>query len=315
MRSVLIIPSAATPFKIGQVTQGPSSGTFSGLTAVRATLAQSAAVQKVGFWGGGSVGINMLLGVYNVDGSGNPSALVAQSAVYSSTAGLIELPMTSTPVLPPSDYFLAQQGASGVTGYYDSGGSIPANAGVWNNGQTLSGTSMPPTWPTASSGAFLFSLYAIFIPASLPRTVGPTTIGTGSGVYTPITGSQITLLTSGTAQSISFFSGTAGCHLFAGIYSDIGDLPGNLIASSALFVTTTGLMTIPLTSNPVLAAGKYWLGVQYQQFVESFTGYLNSGVGLGAYSACPWDGVAMAATWPSGTSTGSYQYSIYATLY
>jgi hypothetical protein len=312
----MVGPASAPPssFTIGTTTPGPNSGAYSGLTGVRVTLTQSGAIKTIGFLAVGTVGTNMLLGAYSVDGSGNPFALVASSAVYSSTAGTIELPTTTHPVLTPGDYFLAEQGTGGINGYYDSGGSIPANTGAWNNGATLSGSTMPSFWPTASSGPYRFGFYATFNPATT-FTVGATSQGASSGVFTPITGIQVTLATGGTVQSISMFSGSAGTPFFIGVYTDAGGVPGSLIASSVLVSSSVvGLMTIPIPSLPVLTAGTYWIAVQYQQFATSWTGYFDTPAGLGAYSACPWDGVAMAATWPSGSSTGPYHYSIFATL-
>ena len=112
------------------------------------------------------------------------------------------------------------------------------------------------------------------------------------------------------------FRSSAGTPFFIGIYTDNGsNFPGSLIASSALVSSSVvGLMTASIPSRPLIAPGTYWIGVQYQQFATSWTGYYDTPVGLGAFSACPWDGVAMAATWPSGSSTGPYHYSIYATL-
>jgi Domain of unknown function (DUF4082) len=231
----------------------------------------------------------------------SPVALTAQKAYY------VTAFFPSGYYNYTNNYFASAVSRGPITGYAD--GTVPGSltdTGVYNFASV-------PTFPNTSFAANYWC--DIIVDTVLnPFTLGPTSQGSSSGVYTPITGVQVTLTQPGSLMSMSVFSGSAGTPLFIGMYTDAGGVPGTLIASSALFTSVVGLQTAPIPSQPFLTPGTYWCAVQYQQFASSYTGYLNTPAGLGAYSACPWDGVAMAATWPSGSSTGSYQYSIYATL-
>jgi hypothetical protein len=305
----MVGPASAPPstFTIGVTSPGANSGTFSGITGSKFPLTQTGKLTALSiYWN--TTGVTFLLGLY-ADNAGAPGVLLASTATATATSGWNTLPVTNGPTVAAGNYWIVVQNQSGISGNYDTTGF-----GAWNNGASWTGT-LPSPFPVASSGAFQYSMNATFAPATL-FTIGATSQGASSGVYTPITGIQVTLAQSATLQSMSMFSGSAGTPFFIGIYTDNGsNFPGSLIASSALVSSSVvGLMTASIPSRPLIAPGTYWIGVQYQQFATSWTGYYDTPVGLGAFSACPWDGVAMAATWPSGSSTGPYHYSIYATL-
>ena len=144
-----------------------------------------------------------------------------------------------------------------------------------------------------------------------PFTVGPTAPGNSTGAYTGLTATQVTIPQTSTLQSLSiFWFSDAGNNFILGVYSDNAGAPGTLIAQSAVTVSAIGLQTVPMLTNPGMAAGtKVWLTVQTQGGIG---GYYDSG-GLGAfYSGQPWTG-SMPATWGGGT-TGAFTFSIYATL-
>ena len=253
------------------------------------------------------------------------TSLGSASSVHEPASGFIDVFLASPVALTPNKayyvtffmpggfysytngYFSSAVSRGPITGYADgtTPGGLP-NTGVYDFASV-------PTFPTNSFAANYWC--DIIVDTVLNTlTLGPTTQGATSGVYAPITGVQATLAVSATLRSISVYSGDAGSSLFLGVYTDAGNVPGNLIASTALFTTTLGLNTVPTTSNPVLSPGTYWIAAQFQQFVNPFTGYFDSG-GLGSYNAATWTGTAMQNPWPlSGNSTGPYLYTIFATL-
>lgn len=68
-------------------------------------------------------------------------------------------------------------------------------------------------------------------------------------------------------------AGLAGSVAKLGIYSDIDEMPGNLIAEATgtADCTTTGVKTLPITTG-ILVPGSYWLGAVIQGAVCSVWG-------------------------------------------
>lgn len=343
--------SSVTAFTIGPTAPGPSSGAYSGITASQITLTQRALLQSISvFWSIGGAGQPYLLGIYS-DVSGSPGALLASSALGTSVVGLNTQSFGAGPELPPGNYWLAVQVNTPISGYFDSTtglgafngsqpwtGAMPSTFAASGSGTftfSLYGTFTPsnnvhfPLKPGDTTSVTLgyhgvavrfaltvadTSAVAIGFHQSIPAliTVGPITPGNSTGAYNGIAASQVTATQTGTLQSLSiFWFSDAGGNFLLGVYDDAGGNPGNLIATTAVAVSTIGLQTVLVTAgNVVLHSGqKYWLAVQTQTGIG---GYFDSTTGLGEYlGSVTWTG-ALPTTW-SGSS-GTFTFSIYATL-
>jgi hypothetical protein len=151
--------------------------------------------------------------------------------------------------------------------------------------------------------------------AGNPFQAGNTSQGASSGVFGGITAVQINLAQAGTLQSVSAFNQAGITNILLGVYSDSANFPTTLLASSAIAPSVVGLNTLPMTTNPRLNPGKYWLAIEVQTN-GVFTGYWNAG-GLGAFfSSQAWGG-SLPNPFPtvgSGAATGAFNYSLYMTL-
>jgi hypothetical protein len=152
----------ATGFSAGNTTLGGTSGTFGGITGTKITLTQAGVLQSISFWSDNTAGTPLNLGLYS-DSGGVPGTLLATCAPTANLGGpaaLNTLPTTTHPTLSPGDYWLAEMASSSLIGYFNNVGS--AITGAWNGGTSWGTGVMPSPWPTASTGAFQFSLYASF---------------------------------------------------------------------------------------------------------------------------------------------------------
>jgi Domain of unknown function (DUF4082) len=182
MRSVLMVgpPSAPpTTFNAGYSTIGPSSGTFTGITGSQLTTSQTGKLVSISqYWTVGG-GTNFLLGLY-ADNAGAPGVLLASSAMSISKAGWNTLPISNGPTLVAGNYWVVVQNQVG-----DQGNFTAAGAGAWNNGASWTGA-LPSPFPTASSGAFLYSMYATFNVATRSQLFLTSETPAGNG---PLSGS------------------------------------------------------------------------------------------------------------------------------
>src|SRR5258705_3421279 len=94
-------------------------------------------------------------------------------------------------------------------------------------------------------------------------TIGPTNPGTSHGIYTGIASSQATLTQRGTLQSLGMWwtGAQTGINFALGLYSDSGDLPVNLVASSAVGSSIAGLNTLAIAGGPILSPRQYLVAV------------------------------------------------------
>ena len=320
--------ASASGFTVGPTTPGPQTGTYTGIGAIQVTLTQPGKISSMSmFWSG--AGVPYILGIYN-----SSKTLLASTAVGTSVVGTNTLPIASGPTLAAGTYYLGFQVQSAVGGYYDT----PSGAvGLFNNGQSWTGT-LPSPFPSgASSGQFLFSVYATFAPLvtqHFPLTVadtstvttlgfhganvatfnlGPTTPGANVASQPGINGSQVTLSNPGVLLSFGIYSADATPNNFAiGIYSDSGNVPNALLAGvGPVACAQTGLLTIPVTGGPTLAPGNYWLAILPQ---NPFPGYYDTPIGAAYWdTAAPYTG-SMPNPFPAGNGGGPYQFTIYATL-
>ena len=323
--------ASVAAFTVGPTAPGPSSGNYSGITASQITLTQRALLQSISvFWSVGGAGQPYLLGIYS-DVSGSPGALLASSALGTSVVGLNTQSFGAGPELPAGNYWLAVQVNTPISGYFDSTtglgafngsqpwtGALPATFTPGGTGTftfSLYGTFTPsnnvhfPLKPGDTSSVRLgyhgvgqrFPLLiadtsAVAIgfhqSAQVPFNVGPTSPGNSTGAYNGIAASQVTVPQTGTLQSLSvFWFSDAGGNFLLGVYDDAGGNPGNLLATTAVGVSTIGLQTLLVTAtNVVLHSGqKYWLALQTQTGIG---GYFDSTTGLGEslMGARPLDG-------------------------
>lgn len=323
--------SSAAGFTVGPTSPGSQTGTYTGIGATQVTLTQPGKISSMSmFWS--TAGVSYILGIYDSTTNKN---LLASTAVGVSTVGTNTLPIANGPVLAAGTYYLGFQVQGAVGGYYDQ----PSGAvGLFNNGQSWTGT-LPSTFPTSgtASGQYLFSVYATFAPIVVQHfpltvaststvtalsfhganvatfTMGPTSPGANVASQPGIGASQVTLTQAGILRSISIFSADATPNnLLLGVYADAGNVPGALLASTAVTPTSsTGLITVPIANGPTLAPGNYWLAQQAQ---NPFAGYYDTPVGNALFdTSVPYTGTLI-NPYTSGTAGGPYQISIYATL-
>lgn len=203
------------------------------------------------------------------------------------------------PMGPPG--YSGSDGAPGVSfvweGSWDIGATYDANDVVEHDGSSYiavaTSTGSDPSAPGATFSA------------------GPTVIGGSNGSFVGITCTKITLAQSGTLQSLSYYSNTAGINVVIGLYSDSGG-PNTLLAQSGVGVSINGLNTVPISSGPTVAAGDYWIAIHPQG--SGFFGYFNTPVsGAGAWNnGATWTGTLPSTYTP--TSSGPYEFSLYGTF-
>ena len=327
---------------LGDPAQGPSSGGFSGITAVKATLSQSGTLQSISIWlyTGTAVGVSYLLGIYDATASGGLAGnLIATTAVQQSVAGLVTIPTTTNPVLAPGDYWIAiQNDAGGLSACYLN----PApggNVGEWYNPQGWTGALANP-FPSASAstGPYQFSLYATLsggtaVTGTMSATEGTvfntayTPVGASNGPMQPIYAQELTLSQQALITSISFYgslsSGANPVHFLAGLYTNSPgspDTPLSLLVQSAVTAVTLGAdtahaawFTIPFPPT-LLAPGTYWIAHEINTGEGMVAGFYDSGISGGNlyYASLSWTG-SMPTTFPAGgTTLTGYGFSFYA---
>ena len=151
-------------------------------------------------------------------------------------------------------------------------------------------------------------------PIPISITIGDTTIESTNdyGNGNLLVAQQATLSQTATIQSLSFYVDALGGNLRLGLYADNAGSPGALIASTNEFTpTSTGWNTQSVVSPVSLTAGTYWLAYLPQ---SSSLGFKLSSIGSGTAVWHNFSYGPMPATFPSGNSGDSFQWSFYATL-
>ena len=101
----------------------------------------------------------------------------------------------------------------------------------------------------------------------------------------------------------------AGSHMVAGVYTDAGGIPGNLLAATASTVTVLGAQEIPLASEANLSGAAVWLVVTFD--ASTSVGWADLGVtDTLFYAARTYDG-ALPANFASGGSLSSERYNLW----
>ena len=130
-----------------------------------------------------------------------------------------------------------------------------------------------------------------------------------SGIGNQLVAQQVTLSQSATIQSLSFYVATAGGQLRLGIFNNAGSNPGTLQAQTAAFTPVAGWNTQSVTTPVLLPAGTYWLAFLPQN--NNLTGRM-AFTGLGRYYNYTFG--ALPSTFSSSPTTGTFHFSLYATL-
>jgi hypothetical protein len=145
-------------------------------------------------------------------------------------------------------------------------------------------------------------------------TIGNTSIDpeddSGNGNW--LLSTQYTLNQYATIQSLSFYVTTAAGNLYLGIYSDNGSgSPGNLQATTASFVPTTGWNTVNVVTPITLAPGSYWIAYLPSSSSLAFKKLTGTGTSKWySYTFGP-----MPSVWTvAGETTQSVRWSFYASF-
>ena len=220
-----VVGFPSSTFDVGPTSPGANFGNIAGIVASKITLTQSGTLQSISIYLRGID--NFVLGLY-ADSSGTPAALLASSASASHNSAPFvwdTQSITSGPTLSPGDYWLAFQNQSNIDGYYDTTGS-----GAFNNSVTWTGTLGDP-FPTGSTGAYTFTIYATFTAVTSGQSITP----------------------SGIASTAAF--GTAVVAPGA-----VGITPTG-IASTAAFGTVTLLATVAITPSGIASTAAFGTAV------------------------------------------------------
>ena len=149
-------------------------------------------------------------------------------------------------------------------------------------------------------------------PVSSPISVGHTSVFDMQVISAYRRAQQITIPSDGQITSISMYHGSNSGNLLYGVYSDISDSPGTLLASTSVTLSSagTGWQEVDLISPLTVNSGqKVWLAWVYQ---NGGIIYYTSGTPGRAHTEDYYTG-----SLPSdfgASSSANYIYSIYATL-
>ncbi len=149
----------------------------------------------------------------------------------------------------------------------------------------------------------------VFAQCSNAVTFGLTAAsGVVSGINGRIDGTQYTLSQSTTVTTEFLYMSTAAGSGVAGIYSNNGGVPQNLLVQGSAKVLAVGWnqFNLPVT---VLPAGTYWLMFEITSSTDQ-AGENDGTVGDEHYSGYAYTGVLPAA-FPGGGSSGYFNYEIY----
>ncbi|MCE5228085.1 hypothetical protein LLG95_00620, partial [bacterium] len=129
---------------------------------------------------------------------------------------------------------------------------------------------------------------------------------------TYVLASKAILSQAATLKEMSVYIKTAGGNMRLAAYSDNAGKPGALVAQTGSFATQAGWNTAPVTDQTLtLQPGAYWLAFETDNDTVAIAA-TNSG-GVYAY-ANKWTYQVFPASFPAISGSGSWNFSIYATL-
>ncbi|MCB8944950.1 MAG: hypothetical protein H6658_14465 [Ardenticatenaceae bacterium] len=140
--------------------------------------------------------------------------------------------------------------------------------------------------------------------------VPPNTAPTSSGNANTLFAQQTTLSNGGNIESISLFVYEIAGQVRLGIYDDNSGSPGDLVAETAAFTAGPGWNTQNTLTNPLLAAGTYWLAFIPDNNTMEVAVEAGAGVSRSVSNAFG----PLPGTFPGSPTNLTSNFSIYATL-
>jgi hypothetical protein len=220
--------------------------------------------------------IACVVSAYNIYG---PSATVTTAATSAVSAPAPAVPEIITDPV--------------ITGTPLSGYQFITSNGSWTN----SPTSYTYQWRRCNPTSF---------------SLGESTILPTEALQTVLTAQPITLGSTATIQTLSFYIPVASGAMRLGIYADSGGYPAARKAVTAEFTPTVGWNTQVVAAPVSLTAGVYWLVFQIAQSAmrvrkSSAAGAPDSKYITATYAALP-------ASFPAGATNSTSHFSQYATF-
>jgi hypothetical protein len=282
-----------------------NTSTSANRRAMPFTMPEDGSITSVTMYHSGGSG-NMILGVY--DGEGTPQnrlGVTAETAVSSST-GWQTINLTS-----PA--FVGSGSTVWLAWVYESNPGIAyqtGSPGRYQSSDTWSG-GMPDPFGSGSQSDYIYSIYATYTPGSNPQgKVGHTTIFGSTTTTANRRAMPFTMTENGTIESVTMYHVGGSGNMILAVY-DGASLPQNRLAVTAETAvnSNTGWQTIGLTNPVHVTAGTaIWLAWVYESnpgisYESGSPGRADAGEG--------WSG---GMPDPFGSSTqANYIYSIYAT--
>jgi hypothetical protein len=270
------------------------------------TMPENGTISSVSMYHDGGSG-NMILAVYEGEGSPTNRIAVTATTAISGTTGWQTINLTSpVNVNGGTTVWLAWVYDTNPGIRYTTGTPGRYDAGVgWSGG-------MPDPFGSGTQADYLYSIYATYTPTGGPtyNQVGNTTIYGSTSTSGNRRAMPFTMPETGTIESVTMYHTGGSGNMILAVYEGEGS-PTNRIATTASTAVsgTTGWQTINLTSPVVVNGGTtLWLAWVYDT---------NPGI---AYQTGTPGRVDSGATWsggmpdPFGSGTqADYIYSIYAT--
>ncbi len=199
-------------------------------------------------------------------------------------------------------------------------GSLSFTTANWSTPQAVALTSIADTDGVNDSVTLMLSAPGV-TPLAVPVTINDTTIVSQWGWPTPFSSTEvapgdeirayrITVPAGQTLDRLGLIAGVAGGDCALALYTEVGAVPGTLVASTArTTVGAAGRLELDVADAP-LAAGTYYLAIRAEPLV-SLVGS-SSGTATRCTQAYPNLAAAWPATFGSATCTAGPQVNLFA---
>jgi hypothetical protein len=273
-----------------------------GVCAFRHALRTRSTVRRLGIYITAPYG-KVRLGIYG-DSGGKPSTLLASTGdlIVPKCVGWLTADVVQPVELAPGDYWLAQTASAPANGTANAAAGVrftwaasgyglpvtfPSTARKTGSGThwsmvmhaVLAGSEalppIPPTCPsprvepTALPAAGPDIMHVGWADIAEPEQTFASEQGYDSSNDGLLWAQKTSVPQDGTVTSMSIYVNQAlgGGQVSMDLYTDAGDMPGDLVAAtSAGDVPISGWMTLPMTSPARIATGDYWLVYRYTGF-------------------------------------------------
>jgi Domain of unknown function (DUF1929)/Bacterial Ig domain/Putative Ig domain len=271
---------------------------------------------------------------------GHYMLFIVDSTGVPSVAKIVKIGTTSTALAITSNSLSAGVlGATYSAALTSRGGTVPyiwsVTNGLLPNGLSLNGSTGSITGIPTAVGTFNFTIqvndssngvasrnFSIVVGAAQASTIGLSTVGGSldSGDSNSLNGSKVTTASGGSIVSMSVYVGnidanTSNRNFQLAIYTNSGNAPGTLVASSVTGeLAANSWNTLPISAT-LQANTSYWLMYNTNGRTDAFNNmyYNNGSNGQGVYSSGSVNFGAWPASFPAATlSTGVY--SLHATF-